>query len=132
MDLSEELGAGGGVSVQCLTLYIPDVDSAGNVLRDQRRWVLDGSDLLAKIGGGVTIMPPVEGGWVDDSGEIVWEHPVLIYTFIRPTYFRKSLPQLRAFLHALGRETRQGEVAFEFDGRFYRITEFDAASKSSK
>ena len=132
MNLSEELGAGGGVSVQCLTLYIPDRDSAGNVLRDQRRWVLDGSDLLAKIGGGVTIMPPVEGGWVDDSGEIVWEHPVLIYTFIRPTHFRKSLPQLRAFLHALGRETRQGEVAFEFDGRFFRITKFDAASKSSK
>jgi hypothetical protein len=132
MDLSEELGAGGGVSVQCLTLYIPDRDRAGNVLRDQRRWVLDGADLLAKIGGGVTIMPPVEGGWVDDSGEIVWEHPVLIYTFIRPVHFRKWLPQLRAFLHALGRETRQGEVAFEFDGQFYRIKKFDAASKSSK
>lgn len=130
MNLSEELGAGGGVSVQCLTLYIPDRDSAGNVLRDQRRWVLDGANLLAKIGGGVTIMPPVEGGWVDDSGAIVWEHPVLIYTFIRPINFKKSLPQLRAFLHALGRETRQGEVAFEFDGRFFRITKFDAAGKS--
>ena len=132
MNLSEELGAGGGVSVQCLTLYIPDRDSAGNILRDQRRWVLDGSDLLARIGGGVTIMPPVEGGWVHDSGEIVWEHPVLIYTFIRPVSLRELLPQLRAFLHALGREARQGEVAFEFDGRFYRITKFDAPSKSKK
>jgi len=25
----------------------------------------------------------------------------------------------------MGRETNQGEVAFEFDGWFYRITEFD-------
>ena len=132
MNLEEELGAAGGVSVQCLTLYIPDRDSTGNVIRDQRRWVLDGSDLLAKIGGGVTIMPPVEGGWVDDSGEIVWEHPVLMYTFIRPTSFKKLLPELRVFLHTLGRETRQGEVVFEFDGRFYRIRKFDAAGRSSK
>ena len=29
----------------------------------------------------------------------------------------------------LGRETRQGEVAFEFDGRFFRIREFDASSE---
>jgi hypothetical protein len=33
--------------------------------------------------------------------------------------------QLRAFLHRLGRETRQGEIAFEFDGQFFRITTFD-------
>ena len=129
MDLSQELGVDGGVSVQCLTVYIPDRDGAGNVLRDQRRWVFDGADLLAKIGGGVTIMPPMEGGWVNDAGEIVWEHPVLIYTFIRPTHFRDLLPQLRKFLHDLGRVTRQGEVAFEFDGQFYRITKFDAESK---
>jgi len=132
MDLSEALGAGGGISVQCLTLYIPDRDKAGNVIRDQRRWVLEGSHLLAKIGGGVTIMPPVDGGWVGESGSIVWEHPVLIYTFVRPTEFMELLPQLRDFLHTLGRETQQGEVALEFDGRFYRITKFDAASKSSK
>jgi hypothetical protein len=90
--------------------------------------VTEAADLLARIGGGVTILPPVEGGWVDDSGEIVWERPVLVYTFIRPTEFRDLLPRLREFLHRLGRETRQGEVAFEFDGRFYRIRTFDASS----
>jgi hypothetical protein len=37
------------------------------------------------------------------------------------------LPELRSFLHRMGRETRQGEVAFEFDGRFYRIRGFDEA-----
>jgi len=32
-------------------------------------------------------------------------------------------------LHRLGRETQQGEVAVEFDGRFYRITSFDDAGR---
>ncbi len=129
MELGVELGANGGISVQCLTVYVPDRDKDGNILRDQRRWVLEGAELLARIGGGVTIMPPVEGGWVNDAGQIVWENPILIYTFIRPVPFRALLPELRAFLHKLGRETHQGEVAIEFDGKFYRITKFDSASK---
>ena len=87
--------------------------------------MLDAAHLLAEIGGGVTIMPPVEGGWKSDDGEIIWEKPILVYTFIKPEAFRRMLPQLRSFLHALGRETRQGEVAVEFDGRFYRIRTFD-------
>lgn len=66
---------------------------------------------------------------MSDSGVIVWEKPVLIYTFIRPDVFRQSLPQLRAFLHRMGRETHQGEVAFEFDGRFFRIIAFDASAQ---
>lgn len=127
MELGDALGTGGGISIQCLTLYIPDRDREGAALPDQRRWVLEAAELLARIGGGVTIMPAVEGGWVSESGQIVWEHPVLVYTFIRPRPFADSLLQLREFLHRLGRETRQGEVAFEFDGRFYRINDFDAA-----
>ena len=69
-------------------------------------------------------MPPVEGGWVDDSGSIIWESTVLVYTFIEPDAFVGLLPDLKTFLHSLGRETDQGEVAVEFDGAFYRITEF--------
>ena len=129
VQLDEALGATGGTSVQCLTLYVPDSDSNGASIEDQRRWVLEAAEFLARIGGGVTIMPAVEGGWIGESGRIVWGHPVLVYTFIRPVPFRESLPQLREFLHRLGRETRQGEVAFEFDGRFFRIREFDAPSE---
>jgi len=39
--------------------------------------------------------------------------------------FLQNLPRLREFLHRMGRETNQGEVAFEFAGRFYRIRMFD-------
>lgn len=126
-DFSEVLGVSGSTSVQQLTLYIPNKDQRGREVGDQRRWVLEAAELLARIGGGFTILPPVEGGWVNRDGEVIWEHPVLIYTFIRPGPFLACLPELRRYLHRLGRETGQGEVAFEFDGEFYGITEFDQA-----
>ncbi|TVS20739.1 MAG: hypothetical protein EA424_02440 [Planctomycetaceae bacterium] len=42
-----------------------------------------------------------------------------------PDAFLANLPRIREFLHRMGRETNQGEIAFEFDGRFYRIRRFD-------
>ena len=126
VDLAEELGAVGATSIQLLTLYIPNKDKDGNEFGAQRVWVLDASKLLARIGGGVTIMPPCEGGWLnEETGQVIWESPVLVYTFIKVDGFLSSLPALREFLHKMGRETNQGEVAFEFDGSFFRITEFD-------
>jgi hypothetical protein len=71
-------------------------------------------------------MPPVEGVWIDDEGEFVWDNPVVVYTYIRPGEFAARLRQLREFLHRMGRETNQGEVACEFNGRFYRIRQFDS------
>lgn len=125
LSLGKVLGASDQTSAQVVTLYIPNKDKNGLEFGTQRKWVLAAAEILAKIGGGVTIMPPVEGGWVDPLGTIVWEHPILVYSFIKPEAFIKSLPTLRRFLHRLGRETNQGEVAVEFDGWFYRITAFD-------
>jgi hypothetical protein len=51
---------------------------------------------------------------------------VVVYSFIRLEEFLQALPRVREFLHRMGRETNQGEVAFEFDDRFYRIRTFDA------
>lgn len=70
-------------------------------------------------------MPPVEGIWLDENKVAVWENPVIIYTYIKPESFFEKLPELREFLHRLGKETNQGEIAFDFNNRFYRITEFD-------
>ncbi len=83
------------------------------------------SRYLARIGGGATAMPPVEGVWLNEMGEFVWENPVILYSYIKPDQFVARLSELRSFLHRLERETRQGEIAFEFDGRFFRIREFE-------
>ena len=125
MDLADLLGAHQGISHQVLTLYIPDKDRYGNEIGTQRKWILEAAHLLAHIGGGVTIMPPIEGGWFDEENEvIIWERPVVIYTYIKPEPFVEHLGLLREFLHRMGRETNQGEVVIEFDGQFYRITQF--------
>ena len=70
-------------------------------------------------------MPPVEGGWLSDENGIIWENPVVVYSFIRHDEFVSNLPRIRAFMHRLGRETDQGEIAFESDERFYRIWTFN-------
>jgi hypothetical protein len=125
VDLGAAFGADGGVSTQCFTIYVPNKDRAGQEIGNQRKWVLEAIRLLSEINGGATVMPPVEGAWLNDQGDIIWEQPVLVYSFIRPDQFLNSLSRLREFLHRMGRETNQGEIAFEFDGRFYRIRNFD-------
>lgn len=126
VDLAAAFGAG-DVSPQCFSIYIPNKDQKGNEIGNQRQWVLEAIRLLAEINGGATAMPPVEGGWLSDTGEVIWEHPVVVYSFLRPEPFLANLSLIREFLHRMGRETDQGEVAFELDGRFYRIRTFDAA-----
>ncbi len=126
VDIADAIGASESSSTQILTLYVPERDRDGVVVEGQRDWVRRAAELLAKIGGGVTIMPPVEGGWYDEARDrIVWEHPIMVYTYVKPDCFLGLLPELRAFLHQLGAETNQGEIAVEFDGEFFRITDFD-------
>jgi hypothetical protein len=84
--------------------------------------------LLSTINGGATAMPPVEGGWMNDKGDLIWEHPVVVYSFIRSDQFLKNLPHVREFLHRLGRETNQGEVAVEFGDLFFLIRKFDSTN----
>jgi hypothetical protein len=126
IDLASALGASIDLSPQVLRLYLPNKDRNGRRLWHQRKWVQEAASLLATLGGGVTIMPPVRGGWFDPaSGQIVWESPIIVYTYVKPGLFLPGLRRLREFLHRLGRETNQGEIAFEFDGDFYRIYQYD-------
>jgi hypothetical protein len=131
IDLVKALGASIELSPQELRVYIPNKDRQSREFGCQRKWVLEAAELLARIGGGVTMLPPAEGGWYDEANQIiVWENPILIYTYVKPDLFEQYLPRLREFLHRLGRETDQGEVAFEFDGDFYRINQYDPPEDS--
>ena len=125
-DVGEALGAE-AASAQCFSVYVPNKDAKGSEIGTQRQWVLEALRMLSEINGGATAMPPVEGGWLSDEAGIIWENPVVVYSFIRPDEFVANLPRIREFLHRMGRETNQGEIAFEFNRRFHRIRTYDPA-----
>jgi hypothetical protein len=131
-DLAAELGAQDSYATQCFTIYIPNKDKNGKEFGTQRKWILEALALLTELNGGATAMPPTEGVWGNDQGELIWEHPVVVYSFIRrPEEFRASLSRVREFLHRMGRETNQGEVAFEFQTEFFLIREYDPPTELS-
>src|SRR5258707_12778946 len=81
VDMANALGADVGVAAQCFTVYVPNKDKNDLGTGTQRRWVLDAIRLLSEINGGATAIP-VEGGWLNDEGKIILEHPVIVYSFI--------------------------------------------------
>ena len=67
-------------------------------------------------------MPPIQGAWLNpQTQKLIIEEPVVIYSYIEPEIFALRLGELRDFIHRLGAETDQGQMAFEFDGEFYLI-----------
>jgi len=125
IELGEALGANAGIAAQCFTIYVPNKDKVGKEIGNQRAWVLEALDLMTRFNGGATAMPPVEGAWRNEHGETIWDHPVVVYSYLKPDVFFANLPIIREFLHRMGRETNQGEVAFEFETRFYLISVYD-------
>jgi hypothetical protein len=78
IDLAETLGVSGVTSAEMLTLYIPNKDKHGREFGTQRKWVLRAAELLANIGGGVTIEALVKSPDVEsvvssphDSGQFL-------------------------------------------------------------
>jgi len=125
LNLVAALGAEPGFSIQCFSVYIPNKDRDGKEIGTQRKWVLGAMQLMCELNGGASAMPPVEGGWTNEGGIIIWENPVIVYSYINGEAFEKGLPRVREFLHRMGRETNQGEIAFEFGPEFFRIRKFD-------
>ena len=134
--LVEIVGAEEEASIQQLTLYIPNKDKNGKEIENLRDWIKEARTLLTIIGGGATALPPADGSWISPENKIetvsdlkdedvVWEKTTIIYTYIKADNFLNNLKFLRRFLHRFGRETNQGEVVFEFDGKFFRISDFD-------
>lgn len=125
LDLGTELGAAEGFSSQRLTLFIPNKDKFGRKLKNHKEWVDEARQLLSGIGGGATAFPPADGTWVNEKGEVIWEQTIMVFCYISPDPFAAQIKNLREFVHRFGSETNQGEVVVEFDGKFYRIKQFD-------
>lgn len=135
--LTTVLGATKEALAQQLTLYIPNKDKNHKAIKDVLRWIKEARKILTIFGGGSTSMPPADGTWlsldknIKDISElkdkdIVWEKTRIIYAYIEKNRFLKNVGLLREFLHRFGRETNQGEVVLEFDGKFYSITKYDS------
>jgi hypothetical protein len=125
VNLADAIGAAEPALSECLTLYIPGKDKDGNPI-DQTPWTGEALAILAQIGGRATILPPVEAAWLNqETGRLIQDSVALAYTHVDPEHFETSLGWLRGFLHRLGRETGQAEVAFEFANRLYKIRHFD-------
>lgn len=87
--------------------------------------------LLTELNGGATAMPQTEGVWGNERGKLIWEHPVVVYSFIRGDLFFANLARIREFLHRMGRETNQGEVAVEYQKQFFLIREYDPPTEGT-
>ena len=67
-------------------------------------------------------MPPIRGAWLNrESGSLVIEEPVLVYTFIDADAFAERLTEIVDLVQEIGRETGQGQMAIEFNQTFYLI-----------
>ena len=107
IDLAAELGAQDNYSTQCFTIYIPNKDKNGKEFGTQRKWILEALGLLTELNGGATAMPQTEGVWGNEQGELIWEHPVVVYSFIRGDLFFANLARIREFLHRIRRHQAQ-------------------------
>lgn len=124
--LTRLLGASEEPSIQQLTLYIPNKDRNGRQVKNFRRWIQKAQKVLTIIGRGSTAMPSADGTWLNpENDKVLREKTTILYTYIDPHGFEENVGLLREFLHGFGRETDQGEVVFEFDGRFFRVLEYD-------
>jgi hypothetical protein len=117
------------LSQERFSIYIPDKDRNGKRV-EQGKWIDEALRLLSSINGGATAMPPVKGAWLnEDTGKLVSEEPVIVYSYIDPDDFPNRLGEVVEFAKRLGRETNQGEVAFEFNGGFYLLDQFEQPEK---
>jgi len=128
VDVADSLGAALPAGTIQLTLFVPSVDRDGAGI-DQGLWREEALSTLARLFRGATAFPPGRGAWRDDAagGRLVFDDTVLITSYAAEVdVSSQALSTLRAFLHRMGREARQGEVGIVVDRAYHGITTFDA------
>jgi len=119
-------------------LFIPSNDKDGDPLpngQDQQLWATAAGDMLTRIFGGATMMPPAKGKWLnEETNKIISEEVVLVHSYARgkDAADDKKIATLATFLHRMGKETKQGEVAVVIGDVFHRIRKFNLAERGRK
>ena len=126
-DLGIALGSGPPSGTLQVTVFIPSVDRDERPI-PQERWTRQCLTVLGRLFRGATAFPPGRGVWRDDErgGRLVYDDTVLVTSYVDPAALTEAaLAEVRAFLHRLGREARQGEVGVVIGGNYYGIQEYD-------
>lgn len=106
---------------QRFAVYVPNKDRDGASV-EQEKWVNAIMQVLSDLCGGATAMPPVRGAWLNEATQtLVYEEPVLVYAYVNPEKFVAGIEKLVDTVRAMGEQTNQGQVAFEFDNVLYFI-----------
>ena len=125
VDLIEAFGAAEEATRDRITIYVPSRDRDGKPV-DFESWVVRALELLSGVGGGATRMPPAQGAWLNpDNGALIVEDVTLVYSYVDGDALAARLPDIRQFLHGMGRSLSQGEVVVEINDTLYKIRNFD-------
>jgi len=114
-------------------LFIPTRDRDGGEIPDSAQWVVAAQRLLGRLFEGCTTMPPAEGIWLNpETGELIAERVFLIHSYTNPDTANsaKKIEEIAEFLHRMGRETNQGEIALVIGDVFHRIKQFSIPDDS--
>lgn len=120
------LGSTHPVGSEEVTLFIPSKDQMGQPI-DQERWTTAALETMGRLFRGATAFPPGRGVWRDDArgGSLLLETTVMVVAYVNKADLNRSLPELRAFLHRLGREANQGEIGLVIGGDYYGVSTYD-------
>ena len=121
-DFARAFGASKAAST-LLVLFIPSRDRTGQAI-DQDYWVGEALRALGTLFGGATAFPQGKGVWRDDaqSGKLLFDEPVVIQCYTSDQEVERQAEELKAFLHRMGREARQGAIGFVLDRDYLEIS----------
>lgn len=105
-----------------LVLFIPSRDRFDQPM-DQDHWVGQALEMLGTHFNGATAFPQGRGVWRDDAqgGKLLYDEPIVIHCYTSEQALEQQAGPLRAFLHRLGTEGRQGAVGFVIDRDYLEI-----------
>lgn len=120
-DFAAALGASQGAST-LLVLFIPSRDRTDQPI-DQPFWVDAALEALGGLFGGATAFPQGKGVWRDDAqgGKLLFDEPVVIQCYTSERAIEGRAGELKAFLHRMGREARQGAIGLVIDRDYLEI-----------